>query len=254
MEIFICIVLFILGANLGSFYNVVGYRLPKGESLISPPSHCPKCNNRLGTLELIPILSYLFQGGKCKHCKTKIPIFYTIFELVTAILFVLAYLSYGFTPHLLIALTFISMLVIIVVSDLNFMIISDSVLITFAILLGIEIFVIDGFKVFIECLVNGLLAFLTMFALKKLGDYIFKKESMGGGDIKLMFLFGLTLGYPMVLLSIFLGSLIGLPISLFMMKKSEEHIIPFGPFLAVGALIIVLFQIDFDMILKIYGL
>jgi len=146
------------------------------------------------------------------------------------------------------------MLIIIVVSDYNYMIISDEVLIFFGTLLGIEILLINGPDAFVKAIASGILAFLTMFAIKKLGDIIFKKESMGGGDIKLMFIFGLVLGYPMAILSIFVGSIIGLPISLIMLNKNSDHIIPFGPFLATGAIIILLLQIDMNTILHLYNI
>ncbi len=254
MEFVSFILVFIIGTVFGSFYNVVGYRLPKGESIIAPPSHCPNCNTRLGALELFPVLSYLFQKGKCKHCNARISPFYAIFEILTGILFLLAYISFGLSLQLIIALTFISMLIIIVVSDYNYMIIPDEVLIFFGILLGIEIFIINGPDAFVTSIAQGILAFLTMFAIKKLGDFIFKKESMGGGDIKLMFIFGLVLGYPMAILSIFVGSIIGFPISLLLLKKSPDHIIPFGPFLAAGAIIIYLLQIDLNTIINLYNI
>ena len=254
MEYLIFILVFIIGTVFGSFYNVVGYRLPKGESIIAPPSHCPNCNTKLGPLELFPIISYLLQKGKCKHCKAPISPFYTIFETLTGLLFLLAYISFGLSLELIIALTFISMLIIIVVSDYNYMIISDEVLIFFGTLLGIEILLINGPDAFVKAIASGILAFLTMFAIKKLGDIIFKKESMGGGDIKLIFIFGLVLGYPMAILSIFVGSIIGLPISLIMLNKNSDHIIPFGPFLATGAIIILLLQIDMNTILHLYNI
>ena len=122
----------------------MGYRLPKGESIVFPPSHCPKCNHKLTFFELIPILSYVFQKGKCKKCHQKISLFYPIFEALTGILFVLSYLSYGLSYELIIVLTFISMMIIIVVSDYNYLIIPDSVLIIFGSLLLIEILLING--------------------------------------------------------------------------------------------------------------
>ena len=108
-------------------------------------------------------------------------------------------------------------------------------------------------EAFGKALISGILAFITMFLIKKIGDFIFKRESMGGGDIKLMFTFGLTLGYPMAVFSIFLGSLIGLPISLFIIKKYPNHEIPFGPFLALGALVILLLHIDLNTLISLYG-
>lgn len=252
MEVAIGIFLFIIGTIFGSFYNVVGYRLPKGESIVFPPSHCPKCNHKLTFFELIPILSYVFQKGKCKKCHQKISLFYPIFEALTGILFVLSYLSYGLSYELIIVLTFISMMIIIVVSDYNYLIIPDSVLIIFGSLLLIEILLINGLNAALLALLDGILAFITMFLLKKLGDFIFKKESMGGGDIKLLFLFGMVLSYPIAILSIFVGSLIGLPIALLILYKKKDHVIPFGPFLAAGATLLLLLNIDINTIINLY--
>ena len=167
MEIAFGIFLFIIGTIFGSFYNVVGYRLPKGESIIFPPSHCTNCNHRLTALELVPVLSYIFQKGKCKHCHQKISLFYPIFELLTGILFALCYISFGLTPKLIIALTFVSMMIIIVVSDYHYLIISDEVLITFSLILFIEILIINGIEPALYSILNGLLAFATMYLLKK---------------------------------------------------------------------------------------
>ena len=132
MEVFILIFIFIIGTLLGSFYNVVGYRLPKGQSIVFPPSHCPNCNHRLGASELIPILSFIFLKGKCKHCRQKISAFYPVFEFLTGLLFVISYIIFGPTKEFLLAITFVSLLIIIVVSDYEFMIIEDSVLIFLA--------------------------------------------------------------------------------------------------------------------------
>lgn len=252
MTIAICTIIFIIGTIFGSFYNVVGYRLPKGQSIIYPASHCPNCNHKLTSIELIPIISYIIQHGKCRNCQQKISPFYPVFEALTGILFVMAYLSFGFTFKLIIALTFISMMIIITVSDYNYLIISDEVLIVFGLILLVEIICINGLTAGINSLINGALAFITMFLLKKFGDFIFKKESMGGGDIKLMFIFGMVLTYPIAVLSIFVGSLIGLPIALIIMHKKSNHIIPFGPFLAAGATLLLLMQVNVSTIINLY--
>ena len=251
MQLYTFIVMFILGTILGSFYNVVGYRLPKGQSIIYPSSHCPKCNHKLSVLELIPILSFIITKGKCRHCQKKISWFYPIFELITGLLFGILYLVYGLTPEIIIPLTFISMLIIIVISDYHYMIINDSILIVFGILLSLEILLINGINPLISSLINAVFAFLTMYGLKLLGNFLFKKESMGDGDIKLLSTFGLVLGYPMAITSIFIGSMIGFPISLFMLKNNPDHIIPFGPFLAIGATIIIITNLDINALLNL---
>lgn len=251
MDIYYIIVLFIFGTIFGSFYNVVGDRLPEGKSIIKPSSHCPKCGHKLTPLELIPIFSYLLQGGKCKGCKCKIPIMHPLFELVSGILFALAYLSFKMTPELLIALTFISILLIIFVSDMEYMIIPDEVLIIGLIILAIEKLAIFGMINVIYSLIDGLICFILMLLLKKFGDFLFKKESMGGGDIKLLFVFGFVLDWPMAIISIFIGSIIGLPLSLIVLSKNSSHEIPFGPLLSLGALIVLLLQIDINQILNL---
>lgn len=251
MVIYYSIVIFIFGICLGSFYNVVGYRLPKEESLIYPSSHCPKCNHKLGASELVPIFSYLFLKGQCKNCHEKISLFYPIFELTTGMLFVISYWIFGFSIEFIIAITFISILLIIIISDYQTMIIPDQVLIIGSILLIIEKLIETSIKNTSIYILYGIISFLIMFGIKKIGDFLFKKESMGGGDIKLMFIFGLVLGIPMSIISIFLASFIALPVSLFILKTKKEHIIPFGPFLSISAIIILLFQIDFDMIINL---
>ena len=140
---------------------------------------------------------------------------------------------------------------ILIVSDYYYMIIPDQVLITGIVLIGLEILGIYGFKTFVESLGNGVIAFAIMYLIKRFGDYLFKKESMGGGDIKLLFLFGMVLGVPVSIISIFLASFIALPISLILLYRNGTNIIPFGPFLSVAAMILFLSQLDIDLILKI---
>ena len=249
MEIYYMIVTFIFGAVLGSFYNVVGYRIPKGESLITPSSHCTKCNHKLGASELVPIFSWIFLGGKCKNCKEKISCFYPVFELSSGILFALSYHLFGFSIQFLISITFISMLLIIIISDYQTMIIPDEVLISSTIILLIEFMIKDGGISILGHLLDGFVSFLLMFLLKKIGDFLFKKESMGGGDLKLMAVIGMVLGWKVALICIFLASFIGLPISLIILFKNKTDIIPFGPFLSVSAIILFLLQLDFQTII-----
>ncbi len=249
MEIYYATVFFIFGTLFGSFYNVVGYRLPRGESIAYPPSHCPKCGHRLSPLELIPIFSFLFQKGKCKNCGDKISWFYSIFEFTTGVLFCVSYLVFGFSIELAIALTFISMLLIVIISDYQTMTIPDELLAFCGLLLIIELSIKNGLNVG-ENILDGIIMFSIMYLIKILGDKIFKKESMGGGDIKLMFIYGLVLGWPLSCISICLASFIGLPISLIMIKKTHDHEIPFGPFLAIAAIILVIFKIDFNTIIN----
>ena len=258
MTLYYTIISFIFGITLGSFYNVVGYRLPRNESIVKPPSHCPNCNHRLRAIELVPIFSYIFLKGKCKNCKKKISLFYPLFELTTGILFALAYIVFGGTVNLAIALILISVLLIIMISDYQTMIIPDEVLIVGAISLAIALFIKGGLNLLLFSLINGIVAFTIMFLIKKLGDFMFKKESMGGGDIKLMFLFGMVFGYEMCLVIIAMASFIGLPISIFLLflpkKRKYKDVpinsIPFGPFLAIAALIVLFLKININAVIN----
>lgn len=255
MEIYYGCLFFTFGLIMGSFYNVCAYRLPKKESLMFPSSHCPKCNHFLKWYELIPVLSYIIQRGKCRNCKEKISPFYMIFELFTGILFLLSYLVFGITIKTAIAITFVSIIDIIIISDILYTIINDGVLIVGGIFLLAELLIekivsLDNidfiiiFKEFGMILFNGIIPFIIMFLIKKMGDYMFKKESMGGGDIKLMFIFGIVLGSINAISTIFIASFIALPISLIILKMKKTHEIPFGPFLSIAALIILFLKID----------
>lgn len=249
MTLYYAVITFIFGLVLGSFYTVVGERMPEGKSIITPPSHCPNCGHVLKFYELIPVFSFIFLRGKCSKCKSKIPVLSTLIELLTGILFLISFLVFGISIKFFIALVFISMLMIIIVSDIRYMLIDDEILIIASILIFILSIFEYGIKVALFNVLYGIICFIVMFLIKILGDFIFKKESMGGGDIKLMFVFGLTMGIPLSIASIFLASFIGLPISLIMLKNNSSHELPFGPYLSIAAIILFLSQIDIVNIL-----
>ncbi len=243
------ILFFIIGLLFGSFYNVVGLRLPKKESIIYPSSHCPKCNHKLSWYELIPVLSYIFLKGKCKNCKEKISIMYPVMELISGILFALSYYSFGLTLSIIPALLTSSIFVIIVVSDLNYYIIPDSILAIYGILMFIYNIISKGFLEACTYVVYGLIMFIFMYLLMKLGNFLFKEESLGGGDIKLMGVLGQLFNPFMSFISLALASLIAIPSSLFFNIKKKDNIIPFGPFITGGFLIMLFSKLDLQTIL-----
>lgn len=242
---------FILGTVLGSFYNVVGFRLPKGEEIVFTKSHCTACNHPLKWYELIPILSFFIQGGKCRYCKEKISLFYPFIELCTGLLFAVSFYSFGFSYDLILALTLVSLLMIILVSDLNFLIIPDSVLIISSLIIIVVKFLSGGIKEGFIAIGSGILLFAIMYFIMFLGNLAFKRESLGGGDVKLMFLSGLTL-HPLVgIFSIFLASVLALPVSLVLLYTNKDHVMPFGPFIAIAILILFYMKIDINQILSL---
>ncbi len=245
MEMYYRIVFFILGSIMGSFFHVVATRLSKDESIIKPSSHCHICNRKLKWYELIPILSYVIQGGKSRCCKQKLPISYLIIEVITGSLFSVTYHVFKLTPELLINLIFISGLIIVIISDIEYMIILDEVLSFSSFLIIILDIILYGFKITAVNIYNAVGAFILMFVIKLLGDFIFKRESLGGGDIKLMFLFGLVLGFPMAVATIFFGTFLAFPIAIYVLLSRKDNMIPFGPFLSIAAIIILISKINF---------
>lgn len=234
MEMLYAGLFFIIGAIFGSFYNVVGLRVPKKESIATPPSHCPACQRRLTALDLVPIFSYIVLKGRCKGCQTKISPIYMVTELVTALLFLLAYVELRLTAELAVALLFISLLVIINVSDLAYMLIPNKILLFFLPLL-VFARMASPLEPWWDSIVGALVGFGVLLFIA-----VVSKGGMGGGDIKLFLLIGLVLGTLKTLLALFLASIIGLVIGIMVLqlrKQGRKTPIPFGPSIAIAALI-----------------
>ena len=226
-------ILFLYGIVLGSFFNVVGIRVPLKISLVTPRSACPTCGHQLKAFELIPVISYVIQGGKCRGCKSRISPIYPTFELLTGMLFMTAPLVIGWSGELVVALTLISMFMIIVVSDIHYMLIPDKILIWFA-----GIFLLERILWPLNPWWDSLLGAGTGFILLLLIAVV-SKGGMGGGDVKLYAVLGLVLGFKLVLLSFFLSTLFGAVIgglALLLKIVNRRQPIPFGPFIAAGTL------------------
>ncbi len=242
--------LFIFGLCFGSFFNVVGMRLPNNESINKPRSHCTSCGHILKWYELIPVLSFLIQRGRCLECQAKLSYFYPFIELSTAILFVVSYYSFGFTFEFLIALTLVSLCMIVIVSDLSYLIIPDSFIIIPAIIIIILNFLNKGLIYGLTHLFYGMLSFIFMYLIMLLGNKLFHKESMGGADIKLMFISGLALDPMLTIIVIFLASFIALPVAFFLLLKNKEHVVPFGPFITISLLIVYFLKMNIQDIFQ----
>ena len=250
MEIYMYIVIFIFGSVMGSFLNVLAVRLSNNESILWPSSHCHNCEHKLRWYELIPIISYVIQNGKSRCCKNRIPISYLLVEVITGILYSVSYHSFGLSYDFIISLIFISSLIVVIVSDIEYMIILDEVIAVGSILIILLTLIFFGFEYTVGKIISGILAFGSMFMIKLIGDKVFKKESMGGGDIKLMFLFGIVLGYALSICDIFLATFIAFPVAIFVLFSRKDNLIPFGPFLAMGAILIHISKVDFNSIIN----
>lgn len=242
---------FILGSVISSFLCVVGFRLPQKVNFIKGTSRCDTCYHKLYFYEKIPILSYIFQIGKCRHCKNKIPIIIPVCEILGATLFSIAYFRFGFSYNLIIALLISSLFIIVLVTDTKYYIIPDSILIIFSILLIVVQYLNVGPKELLIHILTGIGLFLVMYLIMLLGEKMFKKESLGGADVKLLFLFGLVLEPMMGIVSIFLGSIIALPVSLIVLVKNKNNMIPFGPFLITSLIILFYSGVTMDYLIQL---
>ncbi len=238
MEVLYIICFFIIGLVFGSFFCCLGLRLSRGESFIKGRSVCDKCHHSLAWYDLIPLFSYIILRGRCRYCKEKVSLLNPFIEIVTAILFALSYYSFGFSLELVLALFLVALSMIVFSSDLTYMIIPDEVIIFFSVAIMILEFLLGGFKELLLSLGSGIALFFFMFLLMKLGNALFKKESLGGGDVKLFFVLGLVIDPFLGLVTIFLASFIALPVSLYLLYKNKEHMIPFGPFILIAFLIV----------------
>jgi leader peptidase (prepilin peptidase) / N-methyltransferase len=234
METMWSIWFFVLGAVLASFGGVVGYRLPKGIKIGTERSQCDTCKRQLKGYELVPVFSYLAFGGHCRTCKKKITILYPAVEFFSGALFTFSYIKYGFSVELLIACSLIFLSSIIFVSDLLYCIISDKVLIVFFVWFFALLF-ISEYRSWIDAIGGGLFGFLFLFILA-----VVSKGGIGGGDIKLMGVIGLVLGFQGAYFTLMIASITGVLVAivgLVLKKYTRKTAIPFGPYLAIGALV-----------------
>lgn len=244
--IYIFVYLFILGSIFGSFFNVVGLSVPVNQSFTTRRSACPNCGKTLSAFELIPVISYFIQGGKCRGCKTRISPLYPIIEMLTSVLFMTVPLIFGWKMEIVVAWTLISLFIIITVSDLKYMLIPDKILLVFA-----GVFLIERIFIPLTPWWDSFLGAGIGFALLLLIAVV-SKGGMGGGDIKLFALIGFVVGTKVMLLSFmistFYGAFLGILGQLLTVFKKGEPI-PFGPFIAAGTLTAYYF---YDEIIELY--
>lgn len=235
-------VVFIFGSVIGSFLNVCIHRLPLGKSIVLPASHCPFCAKPIRWFDNIPIVSYIILGGKCRDCARRIPVRYPIVELVSALsgLVLLSFISgiylfllYWFFTLVLIAVAFI---------DLETQEIPDVITLP-GIAIGLVLVTILGAlgDTRIDTLLNSFLGVLAgggvMFLMGFFGEMIFKREALGGGDVKLMAMIGAFLGWKLVILTFFLAPFFGAGVGIFMKLKFKSEVIPYGPYLAMASVV-----------------
>ncbi len=250
MELIFLIILFSFGLFLGSFLNVLVDRIPKKETVFRGRSHCEFCKKELTWYDLIPLLSFFLLRGRCRYCHKKLSLYYPVIELSTGVLFALIYLwvsgiySFGlawgghlpFTIyHLLYYLFIVSSFIVIFFEDLKFGIIPDKILFPAIVISLTYVFIIhhSSLIIYLASGIGSFLFFLLLF-------FVTKGKGMGFGDVKLSFLLGLVLGFPKIILALYLafltGAILGIILIIWRKKRSLKDTVPFGPFLIAGTI------------------
>jgi leader peptidase (prepilin peptidase)/N-methyltransferase len=235
----ILVFIFVLGAIVGSFLNVCIYRIPAGESIVFPASRCPACKAAIHWYQNIPILSYLFLGGRCASCRVRISWRYPFVEALTGALFALVVYRFGLHGATLVFCVLSALLVVITFIDLDHQLIPDVISLPGIVLGFLGSFLVPWLS-WSDSLFGILLGGGSLYLVAAGYELLAKKEGMGGGDIKLLAMLGAFLGWkavlPVIFLSSLMGSLVGIPLML--IKRADGRLaIPFGPFLAAGALV-----------------
>lgn len=247
MEIIVVnLYVFVVGLVFGSFFNVCIFRIPEGISISKPPSHCMSCNTRLKPRDLIPVFSYLMSGRKCRYCGEKVSSRYAIVELITGILFLTVFIVHGISVSTIYYLVLVSLLIVITFIDIDHFIIPDRILVfgaIFAIIFNLllkEVSIKDS-------IIGAFVCGGSVWLIVALIEFIIKKECMGGGDIKLFAMLGLYMGTKngllTALLSVYVGAIYGICVIVLSKIKGKKYnsVIPYGPFISIGALITILF-------------
>jgi leader peptidase (prepilin peptidase) / N-methyltransferase len=228
----------LLGMMLGSFMNVCIYRLPRGLSPVRPRSSCPSCGHVLSWYENVPVVSYLVLRGRCRACRASISPMYPIVEFITGAVFLAGYVWYGPTPLLIVRLVFAWAMIALFVIDLQHKILPNVITLP-GIAVGVLANALAG-PGWVASLIGAAVGAGILFAIAEVYYRVRHEEGLGMGDVKMLGMIGAFLGWKLVLvtlvLSSFLGSIVGIGV-LIAKKESLKYALPFGTFLAAGALV-----------------
>jgi leader peptidase (prepilin peptidase)/N-methyltransferase len=234
----------IFGSIVGSFLNVCILRLPKEESIVWPGSHCPHCNTPIKFYDNIPLISYILLKGRCRHCHSPISFQYPLIEGIAALGSLILLMKFGPSLSYLFYFIFVAALIVITVIDLYHQIIPDVISLP-GVGVGLLASLVIPQITFFNSLLGILLGGGSLFLVATLYQWLFKREGMGGGDVKLLAMIGAFLGWKAVILTILLSSLIGSITGIIIMLlkgKDFKYAIPFGPFLSLAAVIALFYQ------------
>ena len=246
------LVWFALGSCIGSFLNVCIYRMPREQSIVRPRSRCTHCRRSLAWYDNVPLLSYLLLGARCRHCRKPISWRYPAVEGLTGLSTVAVLTRFGDGAVGVVYLAFVCALIVASFIDLEFRIIPDEISLG-GLALGVALSLLlpslhgtDSRWLALERSVIGLVVGGgLLYGTGLLGDFVFRKESMGGGDIKLLAMAGSILGWKLVALTFFLAPILALIPGLFVLLFKRSHLIPYGPFLSLGLVLSLFFGNEF---------
>lgn len=232
------VLVFLVAAMIGSFLNVCIHRIPSGRSIAFPASHCPQCQKPIRPWDNIPIVSYLVLRGRCRNCAVRIPFRYPLVEGLTGIAGLATFWFFGMTPHALLMFAFVCALIVITFIDLDHQIIPDVISLP-GILIGFTAAFLPDTPPWQESLFGILVGGGILWAIAEGYFRLTGREGMGGGDVKLLAMIGAFLGWRAIPVTLMVASLSGTLVGLVAMLRSggdRQMAIPFGPFLAAGAL------------------
>ena len=251
------LLVFIFGSIVGSFLNVCIYRLPKGRSVVIPGSHCPNCTAPIHWYDNIPILSYIFLKGKARCCKARISFRYFIVEVLTALAFLILFINFSLTAKFFAYSVMVSGLIVATFVDFEIQEIPDEVSIgglVVGLILAIASPSILNETTRLNSFLNSFLGALTggamIYVMGILGEFTFKKEAMGGGDVKLLAMIGAFIGWKFTILTFFLAPAFGSIVGIVLKIRYGKDIIPYGPYLSFAAVISIFFG---ESILRVLG-
>ena len=240
----IVFIIFLFGLCIGSFLNVCIYRLPASKTITDPPrSICPSCNRQIRYYDNIPILSYLWLKGRCRHCGTRIPFRYVVVELMTGVVAVGILFHFGLTLEGLIYFVFISSLIIMTFIDIDHRIIPDVITLP-GILIGLIASLALPTVGFKNAIIGMLVGGGSLWLVAWVYYLLTRKDGMGGGDIKLLAMMGTIVGLKGVIFTIFVSSAVETVVGVTLMiikGKDMKFAVPFGPFLSIGAITYIFF-------------
>lgn len=241
-------VVFFLGGCVGSFLNVCIYRFPRGVSVVRPGSYCPHCKAPIVWYDNIPLVSYILLWKRCRSCRRKISFRYYLVELLAGSIFLSLFVYYGLSPFFFFYGYFISSLLIVAFVDFEHQVIPDEVSLAGILFALIFCFVFPEVLDEVNprlALANSVLGLLgggvMIYLTATIGRFVFKREAMGGGDIKLMAMIGAFLGLRLVIIAYFVAPILAAPIGITLKLTKKADVIPYGPFLALASLIVMLF-------------